>query len=78
MGRNRNVAAPESERRHCLELGDMEKRSVERSLIERRARLLETIGDTSRPTAARRFGLREASLILPILRRLRSLGAKAD
>jgi hypothetical protein len=75
LRQSRTRAAPESERRHKLELDEQEKKSVERSLIERKARLEEACGDTTQKIGARRRG--ELPLIRAILRRLRSRGCAA-
>ena len=56
-----------------LKLDDQEKKSLQRSLIERKARLSEIVGDTTLNSAERRLGSRELTLTRSILQRLRSL-----
>jgi hypothetical protein len=65
--------APKSDRRHTLELDDQQKKTVERSLVERQGRLIEAIGDTTLSSAAKWIGMRELRLIMLILRRLRAV-----
>jgi hypothetical protein len=55
-----------------LELNDQERRAVGRSLAERKARLIESVGDTTRPPAARRAGLLELAAIASLVRKLGS------
>jgi hypothetical protein len=54
-----------------LEIDDLERRAIERSLAERRSRLIEKAGDTTLTTARRRAGLSELSTIASALRKLR-------
>jgi hypothetical protein len=54
-----------------LELDDQERRTVGRSLVERRARLIEIAEDTTQPRAAQQSGLRELAAVASVLRRLR-------
>jgi hypothetical protein len=62
-----------------LELNEQERRAVGRSLAERKAWLIESVGDTTRPLAARRAGLLELSAIASLLRKLGSRkGAEND
>jgi hypothetical protein len=77
LHQSRTRAAPESERRHKLELDDREKKSVERSLMERKARLEEACGDTTQKIGARLRGASELPLIKAVVRRLRSQGCAA-
>jgi hypothetical protein len=57
-----------------IELDDSERRTVTRSLVERRGRLIEIAGDTAKTAALRRNGLLELTLIASILRKLRADG----
>ena len=54
-----------------LEINDLERRAIERSLAERRSRLIEKTEDTTLTTAPRRAALRELSAIAAALRKLR-------
>jgi hypothetical protein len=54
-----------------LEIDDLERRTIERSLAERRSHLIETTEDTTRTPARRQAGLRELSTIASVLRKLR-------
>ena len=54
-----------------LELDDQERRAVGKSLVERRARLIENTGDTTLRWAEKRLGLLELSVIKLVLRKLR-------
>jgi hypothetical protein len=54
-----------------LELSDEERRAVGKSLVDRRARLIEDAEDTTRPLAARRSWLLELEAIASVLGKLR-------
>ena len=54
-----------------LEIDDRERRAIERSLAERRSRLIEKAEDTTLTPARRRAGIRELSAIASVLRKLR-------
>ena len=54
-----------------LEIDDLERRAIERSLAERRSHLIEKAGDTTLTPARRQAGLRELSVIASALRKLR-------
>jgi hypothetical protein len=54
-----------------LELDDQERRAVAKSLVERKARLIESTEDTTQPRAVQRAGLFELSAIASVLRKLR-------
>jgi hypothetical protein len=54
-----------------LDLDDEERRAIVRSLVERKARLIENIEDTARNPAARRSGSLELTAIASVLRKLR-------
>jgi hypothetical protein len=54
-----------------LELNDQERRAVSKSLAERKARLTETVGDTTQLPAARRSASLELTAIASVLRKLR-------
>jgi hypothetical protein len=56
-----------------IELNDQERRAVGRSLVERRARLIESTGDTTQTRATQRAGSLELSAIASVLRKLRRL-----
>ena len=56
-----------------IELNVQERRALGRSLVERRARLIEHAGDTTQPRAMQRAGLLELPAIASILRKLRRL-----
>jgi hypothetical protein len=65
-----------------VKLNDQERRAVGRLLVERKALLIETTEDTTRPDHARRAGLMELSVIASILGKLcrrdvMSIGASA-
>jgi rhodanese-related sulfurtransferase len=53
-----------------LELDQRESRTVGYCLLACRSRLIETIGDTTRPAASRRIGSRELELVESVLRKL--------
>jgi hypothetical protein len=53
-----------------IELDNPERRTVTRSLVERRNWLIEIVEDTTRSPASRRIGLLELTLIASILRKL--------
>ena len=75
MSRSKPSPAPATKRRHRVELDSREKWSVERSLLERQARLEEAVGDTTQENRVRRSGLRELPVINSVLRKLRAKGA---
>jgi len=54
-----------------VELSDQEKRAAGRLLTERKARLIETTGDTTQPNRARRAGLIELLNIISVIKKLR-------
>ena len=54
-----------------LEIDDLERRAIERSLAERRSRLIEKAGDTTLSPARRQTSYRELSAIASALRKLR-------
>jgi len=54
-----------------LELNDQELRAVGKSLVERKARLIENAEDTTQPRAAQRSGSFELEAIASVLRKLR-------
>jgi hypothetical protein len=54
-----------------LEIDDLERRAIERSLAERRSRLIENVEDTTLTPARRRSSLSELSTIASALRKLR-------
>ena len=54
-----------------LEIDDLERRAIERSLAERRSRLIEKAGDTTLTPARRKASYRELSAIASALRKLR-------
>jgi len=56
-----------------LELNDQEGRALGRSLVERKARLIEKAEDTTQPPAARRSGSLELKAIASALRKLQSV-----
>jgi hypothetical protein len=56
-----------------IELNDQERRAVGRALVERRAGLIESTGDTTQARATQRAGLLELSAIVSVLRKLRRL-----
>ena len=53
-----------------LEIDDLERRAIERSLAERRSRLIEKAGDTTLTPARRQASYRELSAIASALRKL--------
>jgi len=55
-----------------IELDDQEQRAIGKSLVERKARLIENAGDTTQPRAGRRSGSFELRAIASVLRKLRS------
>jgi hypothetical protein len=54
-----------------LEIDDLERRAIERSLVERRSRLIEKAGDTTLTPARRQASYRELSANASALRKLR-------
>jgi hypothetical protein len=52
-------------------LEDQERRALGRALVERRARLIESTGDSTQTRARQRAGLLELSAIASVLRKLR-------
>ena len=54
-----------------LEIDDLERRAIERSLVERRSSVIEKVEDTTLTPARRRAGLSELSIIASALRKLR-------
>jgi hypothetical protein len=54
-----------------LEIDDLERRAIEKSLAERRSRLIEKAEDTTLTPARRQAGLRELSAIASAMRKLR-------
>jgi hypothetical protein len=62
-----------------LELNDQERRAVSRSLAERKARLIESAGDTTLSRAEQRAASVELSAVSSVLRKLltRSPGSRA-
>jgi hypothetical protein len=61
-----------------LEIDDLERRAIERSLAEQRSRLIEKVEDTTLTPARRRASLRELSVIASVLRNLRSPSRRAQ
>ena len=55
-----------------LELDERERRAVHRSLVDRKALLIENAEDTTKPKAVRGRGLLELRVIASVLRRLRA------
>jgi hypothetical protein len=55
-----------------LELDEQERRAVGRSLVDRKALLIENAGDTTKPQAVRRSGLLELKANASVLRKLRA------
>jgi hypothetical protein len=53
-----------------LEIDDLERRAIERSLVARRSRLIEEAEDTTLTQPRRRAGLSELSTIASALRKL--------
>ena len=56
-----------------LELNDQERRAVGKSLVERKARLIENTGDTTQARVTQRLGLLELEAIASVLSKLRRL-----
>jgi hypothetical protein len=56
-----------------IELDEQERRALGRALADRKARLIESTGDTAQPRATQRAGLLELSAIVSVLRKLRRL-----
>jgi hypothetical protein len=54
-----------------LEIDDLERRAIEKSLAERRSLLIERAEDTTLTPARRRAGIRELSAIASAMRKLR-------
>ena len=61
-----------------LEIDDLERRAIERSLAERRSRLIEKAGDTTLTPARRQASYRELSAIASALRKLRPPNRRAQ
>ena len=61
-----------------LEIDDHERRAIERSLVERRSRLIEKAEDTTLTPARRRASLSELSAITSALRKLRPRSRRAQ
>jgi hypothetical protein len=61
-----------------LEIDDLERRSIERSLAERRSHLIEKVEDTTLTLARRQTGIRELSVIASVLRKLRRQNRRAQ
>jgi hypothetical protein len=57
-----------------IELDDQEQRAIGKSLVERKARLIENAGDTTQPRTEKRSGSFELRAIASVLRKLRSGG----
>jgi hypothetical protein len=55
-----------------LELDEQERRAVGRSLVDRKALLIENARDTTKPRAVRGSGLLELKAIVSVLRKLRA------
>jgi hypothetical protein len=55
-----------------LEIDDRERRAIGRSLVDRKALLIENAEDTTKPRAVRRSGLLELKAIASVLRKLRA------
>jgi hypothetical protein len=60
-----------------LEIDDLERRAIERSLAERRSHLIEKVEDTTLTPARRRAALRELSIMASALRKLRPPNQRA-
>jgi hypothetical protein len=60
-----------------LDLEDEERRAVVSSLVERKARLIENIEDTTRHPGVRRSGSLELTVIASVLRKLRLADRRA-
>jgi hypothetical protein len=56
-----------------IDVNDQERRALGRALVDRRARLIESTGDTTQTRAKRRAGLLDLSAIASVLRKLRRL-----
>jgi hypothetical protein len=54
-----------------IELNDQERRALGKALVDRKARLTESAGDTTLPRATQRAELLELSAIASALRKLR-------
>ena len=61
-----------------LEIDDLERRAIERSLAERRSRLIEKAGDTTLTPARRQASYRELSAIASVLRKLLRSGSPSS
>jgi hypothetical protein len=61
-----------------LEIDDHERRTIERSLAERRSRLIERAEDTTLTRVRRQASLRELSVIASALRKLRPPNRRAQ
>jgi hypothetical protein len=71
------LAAPEAgDSGLKIELDDPERRALGRALVDHRARLIESTGDTTQTRAKQRAGLLELSAIASVLRKLRRLKAR--
>jgi hypothetical protein len=57
-----------------IKLNDQERRALGRALVERKARLIESTGDSTQTRTAQRAGLLELSAIASVLRKLRREG----
>lgn len=55
-----------------IELNDQERRALGKALVECKARLIESAGDTTQPRATQRAKLLELSAIASVLRKLQS------
>ena len=55
-----------------LELDEQERRAVRKSLVDRKALLIETAGDMTKRKVVRRSGLLELKAIVSVLRKLRA------
>jgi hypothetical protein len=53
-----------------IEFNDQERRAVSKSLVERKARLIEIAGDTTQTRATLRSALLELSFVSSVLRKL--------
>jgi hypothetical protein len=56
-----------------IDLDDQERRVLGRVLVERRARLIESTGDTTQTRATQQAGLVELSAMRSVLQKLRRL-----
>jgi hypothetical protein len=61
-----------------LEIDDLERQAIERSLAKRRSHLIETTEDTTLTHARREADLRELAAIVSALRELRPPNQCAD